>query len=174
MSTYFIGDNHFYDENIMKFENRPFSTVEEMNTFMVNSWNRTISPNDTVIVVGDFFDLNNCTGPEASAIIEKLNGNIILIIGNHDKQFIDFYRSCHSDKIEVIEYPIIYKDFWMISHEPMYVNENMPYANIFAHVHNNPMYKTVSSRSYCVSAERLNYVPILDSAIMLAVKEFKE
>jgi calcineurin-like phosphoesterase family protein len=171
--TFFIGDNHFYDENIIKFENRPFSTVEEMNTFMINQWNSAVHPTDTVIVVGDFFDLNNCTGPEASKIIEELNGNIILIVGNHDKPFLDFYRSCHADKIEVIEYPIIYKNFWMVSHEPMYVNENMPYANIFAHVHNNPMYKTISCRSYCVSAERLNYIPILDSALMHSVKNCK-
>ena len=36
----------------------------------------------------------------------------------------------------------------------------MPYANIFGHVHNSPIYKTYSKQHYCVSVERINYMPI--------------
>ena len=79
------------------------------------------------------------------------------IVGNHDKGLEDDYRKYG---IEVIEYPIILDGFWILSHEPMYVSEQSPYANIYGHVHNNPMYKTVSSRSYCVSVERIGYRPI--------------
>ena len=72
--------------------------------------------------------------------------------------------------VEVIEHPIIVDDFWIFSHEPMYVSEQMPYANVFGHVHNNPMYKTVSSRSYCVSVERIGFMPIDFEVVKQAVR----
>ena len=55
----------------------------------------------------------------------------------------------------------------------MYVSEQTPYANVFGHVHNNPMYKTISSRSYCVSVERIGYRPIEFSEVKKAVLEYK-
>lgn len=169
MKDFFIGDTHFFDKNIIKYENRPFKSVKEMNTTMINNWNYVVSPHDRVIVDGDFISMDYCTGPEATDLINKLNGHIILIVGNHDKNYLDFYKEFFMDKIEVIEFPIIWDEFWMVSHEPMYITENSPYANIFAHIHNNPMYKTVSKRSYCVSAERINYTPILGAKIKEAV-----
>lgn len=177
MRDLFIGDLHFYDENIIKYENRPFKSVEEMNNTMIHNWNRVATDNDRVFVVGDFISMDYCTGPEATDIINKLNGHIVLIVGNHDKNYLDFYREFFMDKIEIIEFPIIWDNFWMVSHEPMYITENSPYANIFAHIHNNPMYKTVSKRSCCVSAERLDYTPIegikIKEAVFAANKEEK-
>ena len=87
--------------------------------------------------------------------LSQLKGYKILIVGNHD-----YISDDDKDNLELIDYPIIFNKFWILSHKPMYVTESAPYANIFGHVHNNPMYKTVSSRSYCVSAERINYTPI--------------
>ena len=78
-------------------------------------------------------------------------------MGNHD---IPFVKDLKNNGIEIYEYPIVFNNFWILSHEPMYVSENSPYANIFGHIHNNPMYLTVSSRSYCVSIERNGYKPI--------------
>lgn len=72
--------------------------------------------------------------------------------------------------IEVIEYPIVYSDFYIVSHKPLYISANGAYANIFAHVHDNPMYKTVSPRSFCVSAERINYTPISFNEIVEKMK----
>ena len=66
---------------------------------------------------------------------------------------------------EVYFYPIIVDDFWIMSHEPMYINMNMPYANIFGHVHDNPIYKDFSKRSFCVCVERIGFRPILLSKI---------
>ena len=151
--TFFIADLHLGDENILRYEGRPFASVDSMNKTMIRNWNSVVSEEDVIFVVGDFIsDLSYLP------LIDELKGSIKLIVGNHDIPFIKEFRNYKG--IEVIDYPIILDGFWMISHEPMYVSENMPYANIFGHIHSNPMYLTVSSRSYCVCVERNNFTPV--------------
>lgn len=148
MKTFMIADTHFGDKNIMDFEQRPFKTVEEMNETIIKYWNNTVSPEDTVYLIGDVGDVS---------IVKHLNGHKFLIKGNHDTKSNNFYRMNGFE--EVYDKPIIIDNFYILSHEPIYVNETMPYANIFGHVHKNPIYKTVSKRGYCVSLERINYTP---------------
>lgn len=159
MKDFIIADTHFESESLLRMENRPFKSVSEMNEAMIINWNKVVCKDDRVFHLGDFADLSTEDKKrEVSGIIERLNGHIVLILGNHDRDFIDFYRGF--EEIEIYEFPIVYKEFWVLSHEPMYVSENMPYANIFGHVHNSPMYKTVSSRSFCACVERIGYKPI--------------
>jgi calcineurin-like phosphoesterase family protein len=150
---FFIADTHFGDKNIIKYEGRPFKDVEEMNNVLIENWNNTVGSMDTIFVVGDFIS-DRCY----LDIIHRLKGKIKIIAGNHDIPFVDDYR--RYGNVEVFEYPIILDNFWMVSHEPLYITENSPYANIFGHIHNNPMYLTVSTRSYCVCVERNGYKPI--------------
>ncbi len=67
----------------------------------------------------------------------------------------------------MIQYPVIYNEWFILSHEPVYINSNMPYANIYGHVHSNPSYADYSAQSFCVSAERINYTPIEFSQIII-------
>ncbi len=161
---FFIADTHFGDEGILRYENRPFDSVDSMNKTIIQNWNSVVSESDTVFVVGDFIsDLKYLP------IIDELKGRIKLIVGNHDIPFID--ELSRYKGVEVIDYPIILDGFWMVSHEPMYVTKNAPYANIFGHIHNNPMYLTVSIRSYCVCVERNNYTPVEFGYIKKCVRE---
>lgn len=179
---YIIGDLHFFDANIIRIAPRPFKSVQEMNEYMINGWNDTVEDIDTVIVAGDFINFEQCTKEEGWDIIDQLKGNIILIVGNHDRPHLpllhEYIRNRLakglSPKLTIIEYPIIHDGFWFISHEPMFVSEAAPYANLFAHVHLSPMHKDVSSRSFCVSAERLGYKPILVNIAKNRVIEYKE
>lgn len=149
MSIYLIADLHFDDEKIMNYENRPFGTVSEMNEKIINNWNNVVSEDDTVYLLGDI-------GNEQ--YISRLNGIKYLVKGNHDTFDNNYYRE-HGFK-EVYDLPVILEEFWILSHEPMYVNTNMPYANVFGHVHGNPNYNACSSHGCCVSVERINYTPV--------------
>lgn len=152
--VYFIGDCHFGDKNILRYDRRPFSNIKEMDDKLIQYWNETVlNDTDEVFVTGDFGAKDY-----EKHILYELRGIKHLIKGNHDIQDNDYYR--RAGFVEVYDYPIIKDNFWIISHEPMYISEYMPYANIFAHVHNNPMYKTVSSRSFCTSADRIGLKPI--------------
>ncbi len=150
---YFIADTHFSDKNIMRYENRPFKSIEEMNQELIYRWNCTVKKNDMVYVLGDFGADKN-----ESFILNQLNGKKYLLKGNHDNYDNQYYRD--AGFTEVYDTPIILNEFWILSHKPMYVNQNMPYANIFGHVHNSPIFHTYSNQHYCVSVERINYTPI--------------
>lgn len=155
MSVWMIGDLHFDHKNIIEYCRRPFNTVEEMNETIIYNWNKVIKKEDKVFVVGDF-----SLGSKIRTIEfgKKLKGHKTLILGNHDRYSRTVYYDAGFEYIS--KYPIIWNEFFIISHEPQYTQENSIYVNIYAHVHDNPTYKNYSSNSFCVSAERINYTPI--------------
>jgi calcineurin-like phosphoesterase family protein len=75
---FFTSDYHLSHANIIKYSNRPYSTVEEMDEAIIANHNATVKPNDTVYFLGDF-----CFG-DASKHLKRLNGHIIFITGSHD------------------------------------------------------------------------------------------
>ena len=152
---YFIADTHFGHKNIIAYENRPFASVEDMDKALIENWNKAVQPEDTVFMLGDFSFYGK---EQTAAICKSLNGIKYLVQGNHDRNTPAWYRDCGFT--EVFPYPIVFQEFWMLSHEPMYLNQNMPYGNIYGHVHSNPSYTDASSNSCCVSAERIQYTPI--------------
>ena len=79
--VFFTSDTHFNHANILKFCDRPFKNVEEMNETIIVNWNKVIGKDDTVFHLGDF-----CLGGSAewTKILDRLNGKIHLIVGNHD------------------------------------------------------------------------------------------
>ena len=146
---YFIADLHFSDQRIIDYENRPFDNAKDMNETIIRNWNGTVTEDDEVYVAGDVGD---------DSYVSQLKGRKYLIKGNHDTKSNEDYRRCGF--AEVYDYPIIIDGFWIVSHEPLYVSENLPYANIFGHVHNSPIYKDYSKHHYCVSVERIGYKPV--------------
>lgn len=156
---YFIADTHFGDERIRRYENRPFDNVQDMDRELIRCWNETVSPEDTVYVLGDWGNLSPTF----------LQGTKYLIKGNHDTLTNQAYRDMGFT--EVYDMPVILDEFWILSHEPLYVCENMPYANLFGHVHASPLYRTFSSQHYCVSAERISYTPVSFQAVKDRIQE---
>lgn len=82
MSIFFTADTHFGHKNVIQHCNRPFKDVEDMNNTFVKNWNSVITDDDTVYHLGDLSFYNMTKTVE---ILESLNGNIILIRSNHDK-----------------------------------------------------------------------------------------
>jgi calcineurin-like phosphoesterase family protein len=153
---WFIGDTHFNHRNIIAYCNRPFATVNEMNEALIDNWNKVVRKEDKVIVNGDFA----LSGKDKIIEIgQQLNGRKTLILGNHDGASLKTYYDAGFEMVS--KYPIVVEEFFIVSHMPQYIQENGVYVNIFAHVHNNLAFKDVSARSFCTSAERINYTPIL-------------
>lgn len=83
---FFTSDTHFNhhttdERNIIKFCNRPYANVEEMNKDLIRRWNSVVGPEDRVYHLGDFALSDPASRQE---IFDQLNGEKWLIEGNHD------------------------------------------------------------------------------------------
>jgi calcineurin-like phosphoesterase family protein len=81
---FFISDTHFHHESIIKFCKRPFNNVTEMDETLIKNWNDTIPEDGIVVFGGDFIMSSN--KKYITSLVEKLNGKIYFIFGNHDYQ----------------------------------------------------------------------------------------
>lgn len=82
---FFTSDLHFGHPNIINHDNRPFASVEEMDKEMIARWNAKVRPTDLVYILGDF--MWKTRNGSAAELVQQLNGEKILVRGNHD-QFI--------------------------------------------------------------------------------------
>lgn len=136
---YFISDTHFNHKNIIKYCNRPFKDVDEMNKVLIENWNNTVTDFDTVFHLGDVALTNES---KMRNLIAKLKGKKILIRGNHDKKSKEFFKNVGFGIIP--ENPLKLNTIKLIlSHKPLKDTE-IPegYVNIHGHIHNNPLHKT--------------------------------
>lgn len=79
---FFTADEHYGHSNILKYSNRPFDSIKEMNSELIKRHNEVVSKNDIVIHAGDFTLKDS---KYAWSIIDQLNGTNIFIKGSHDR-----------------------------------------------------------------------------------------
>lgn len=82
MSTRYIADLHLGHNSILRYDNRPFNSVEEMDEAMKTLWNETVKPKDTTYILGDV--VWNADYKRWKDILCSLNGKKIIVKGNHD------------------------------------------------------------------------------------------
>lgn len=155
MRIFVIADTHFGHENIIQYCNRPFRSVDEMDNALIKNWNAAVTQQDTIIHLGDFMIGRK---ERCKEIVKQLNGKKILIKGNHDRWTDDFYRE--SGFAYVSKFPIVYNNFFLLSHTPLQLSETTPYFNYYGHVHNDEKFRDTST-SKCVSVEKINYQPLM-------------
>ena len=137
---FFTADTHFGHENIIRFCNRPFVSIEEHDKELIRRWNAKVPKNGIVFHLGDvgFGDTKRIHD-----ILTELNGSIYLVIGNHDWRNI---VSQHAWRFRELTQQINMKigdTFILLNHYPMlcyagtYRKENPTYQ-LFGHVHTSP------------------------------------
>ncbi|MCY9589187.1 phosphoesterase [Paenibacillus chitinolyticus] len=161
-SDFFISDHHFGHKLIIDFESRPFADADEMTDVMIQKWNAAVGSEDKVFHLGDFSFLNQ---ERTQEIVRKLNGYKFLVLGNHDRgRSRSWWLDAGFD--EVSEYPVLYKDFFLLSHEPVYMNKHMPYVNVHGHIHGQ---KYEGKNYFNVCVEHWDYIPLTFEQIRDAV-----
>ena len=102
MRTFVTSDLHLGHSNILKYNpaTRQYTDVAHMNSELLRVWNETVQPNDTVYILGDvaFMKPN-----DAANLIQQLNGNKILIKGNHDGRIVSD-KNCRQCFAEIHSY----------------------------------------------------------------------
>ena len=96
MNYWFSADLHLNHNNIRKHCNRPFTSVEEMNLEIIKRWNEKVQPDDTGYILGDF-----CWKTDALQYVTQMNGRIILIRGNHDRDIDRLHFDAVHDLLKV-------------------------------------------------------------------------
>lgn len=84
MAYLITSDQHFNHANIIRYANRPFADVEEMDRELIKRWNEVVKPDDQVYHLGDF-----TLGEKPEKYFEQLNGNIFILKmpWHHDKRW---------------------------------------------------------------------------------------
>jgi len=153
-NTFLISDTHFSHEGVCRFlradggKLRPWDTAAEMDEALVERWNSIVRPKDKVYHLGDV-----AIPRKGLDVLSRLNGDKVLIKGNHDifklKDYTEHFR-------DVRGYGVV--DNIIMSHIPVHPDSKGRFrANIHGHLHSNklddPWYLNVS-------VEQIDFTPI--------------
>jgi len=89
-NIYLTSDLHIGHEASIEFDQRPFRNLHHMHDVLVNNFNSTVRTCDTTFFLGDV----GFGGDITKEILLSLNGQKILIRGNHDKKGSEFWYKC--------------------------------------------------------------------------------
>ena len=158
--TFVISDTHFSHRLMVSL--RGFSTPEEMDECMISHWNSVVKEGDRVYHLGDF-----CLNRAALGIAARLNGNIVLIKGNHDIFKLKDH-AMYFDDLRAYKYLTHHKI--ILSHIPIHPGqlENRWNFNIHGHIHEHSL---EDKRYVNVCVEKTQYKPILLDEIIERTKQ---
>jgi calcineurin-like phosphoesterase family protein len=155
---WFTSDTHFGHKNIIRYCNRPFKNVWEMNYQLIENWNARVKSGDTVYHLGDFAFL---APKQIKDVIDCLNGNIIMVRGNHDgpNHFYPGIAITLDLKID----PNQSNDYWLpLSHYPEIALKACDGMAFCGHIHNQwrSWQPTPNKLIYNVGVDVWDYRPI--------------
>lgn len=137
---FFTSDTHFGHENILKYCQRPFDSIEEHDEELIRRWNEKVPEDGIVFHLGDFaFG----TSARIQNILDRLNGKIYFIVGNHDWRVIDdkhkkrFEEFTQQMSIEIGNNQIILNHYPLLTFAGAWKGFNATWQ-LFGHVHTSP------------------------------------
>ncbi|MDB4311954.1 hypothetical protein N9937_00850 [bacterium] len=147
-NVWFTSDWHFGHKNILKY--RPdFESREVLEDLILENYKRLVTKRDKVYFLGDIAFTD-----EALEKIAGLQGNKVLVLGNHDtdaktrpsiQAFAEVFNEIHG--------MVKHKGFW-ITHCPMHPEELRGKKNIHGHTHD---FVLSDPRYLNVCLEQINY-----------------
>jgi calcineurin-like phosphoesterase family protein len=164
-NVFLTSDTHFGHTGVCHFTNkdgskmRPWTDPDEMDEEMVRRWNETVKPKDKVYHLGDVV-INR----KALKIMSRLNGDKVLIRGNHDI-FPDVEYREHFRELRA--YHVM--DGMILSHIPIHPASLGRFGvNIHGHLHAARVtmvdlfsdQTSIDTRYHCVCVEHTDYTPI--------------
>lgn len=184
-SVFLVSDTHFGHAGVCRFTRsdgctplRPWDDAAEMDEAMVAAWNERVGPKDKVYHLGDVV-INR----RALPIMDRLNGDKVLIRGNHDIFRDDEYRKYFR---ELRAYHVM--NGLILSHIPLHPESLGRFGcSIHGHLHANRVMKPtgvdpntgeilygneIDPRYYNVSVEQLpDFAPILFEDVLKRITE---
>ena len=179
VNLFFTSDTHFWHSNIIKYCNRPFMDIEEMNEEIIKRWNDKIENDDLVFHLGDFAF---CGPSQYKTLLERLNGKITLVLGNHDwrnikegymSKFNGIYQQL---RIKVDDQRIYLNHFPFLCYEGSWRGVWQLFGHVHSGPYNNggglddPRLKMLLPGQYDVGVDNNNFTPISYKELCTKVK----
>lgn len=157
---FFTSDLHMSHIKILQYADRPFRDINEMHKRIIHNWNMRVKENDIVYHIGDFGMRRKVDGIiiKPSCFLEKLNGTIILIKGNHDS------RNCIKTICDSMVMRMGNQSIKLV-HDPKYADVNYD-LNFCGHIHEEPKFSKIITptvkQSYIINVgcDLWNFMPI--------------
>ena len=163
-NIWFTSDHHFWHRNIIKFSNRPFDDIYHMNEILIQNWNNVVKPEDKVYHLGD---IALCSKNYVYQILDRLNGSVCLVKGNHDKinssftgfEWIkDYYELTINKKTKLV-----------LMHFPIESWNKKHHGSIHLHGHTHDTNKITGLRRVHIGVDAHSYTPVhVDAVIDMA------
>lgn len=170
-SVFLVSDTHFGHAGVCRFTRddgftklRPWDDPAEMDEAMVKAWNETVKPTDKVYHLGDVV-INR----KALSIMHRLNGDKVLIKGNHDIFKLSDYTPHFRD---IRAYHVM--NNMILSHIPIHPDGLYRFkANIHGHLHANRVMRDgeIDPRYFNVSVEQIDFRPMLFEDVVKKLEE---
>ena len=176
-SVFLTSDTHFGHAGVCRFlrddgtKLRPWDDPDEMDEAMVKMWNETVRPTDKVYHLGDVV-INR----KALKILHRLNGDKVLIKGNHDIFRLEEYTQHFRD---IRAYHVM--NGLVLSHMPVHTDQLYRFGcNVHGHLHSNRVMMTdqyvgngtkIDPRYYSVCVEQTEFRPILFEDVLKKIQE---
>ncbi len=164
MSLLFTSDLHFGHEHVLKFDNRPFNTIEEHDRALIELYNTRVSPGDEVYILGDVVFRAKEHTP--GWYVKQLGGHKHLILGNHDRKLLQDLEAVKC--FESIEQMQVVKENGAVMHLCHYPLAEWYGAfhdtwHIYGHIHNHggETFELMKNRTRALNAAVCinNYMP---------------
>ena len=182
-AVFLVSDTHFGHAGVCRFTRndgvtklRPWNNPDEMDEFMVRAWNERVKPTDKVYHLGDVV-INRRSLP----IMRRLNGDKVLIRGNHDifkdEDYAPYFRSLRGYHV---------MNGMILSHIPVHPESLGRFGvNIHGHLHANRVKKIrgvnaktgellytdeIDPRYHCVCVEQTDYAPMLFEDVVKRIR----
>lgn len=179
---FFTSDLHVGHSNVIRFCNRPYADIKAMSEGLIQNWNWAVGENDIVFDLGDMFWWDS--RHDVKKFIEKLNGFIYKVPGNHDMDCKKLFELCDPKKVEVLD---DINTLWVtglnearptktlemvMCHYPLATFPHWTHdvLQVFGHIHSGPTTSNevdvpgkdliLNKKQYDVGVDNNNYTPI--------------
>ena len=163
---YFTSDLHFCHDRAFMFEPRGFTNIDDHDKTIIENWNKTITDEDEVYLLGDLMLNDNEKG---MSYMRQLKGKIHIILGNHDTPMRASLYATLPNVLEVVHAAQIkYKGkMFYLSHYPTVTSageaqkgpEKVLYS-LFGHTHQQTNFYNDSYFIYHVGLDSHNNYPV--------------
>lgn len=169
-NVYFTSDPHLTHKNVIKFCNRPFETIEEMDNELIANWNNVVGKKDNIFILGDFCFANKYT---IEKFLKELNGRKYMICGNHDNpkalRQLEGYFEFIGDMLDIT----YNKMHFVLCHYPLHSWNRSHYGSINLHGHNHD-YQLMRKNQYNVGVDLNAYSPIHVDNLLINLEKQNE